>query len=111
MRAVAAAALPDTVQIERLTRVSDGGGGSTETWTAQPDAVPCRIAPLGGGEGGQAGGRVSDQTTHVLTLPAGTEISEADRLLVAGVRYEVTAVRERGAWEISRRVEAREMTS
>jgi len=108
MRATTASVLPDVATLERLTTVSDGGGGSTETWAQVGVPVACRIAPLAGGEGGQAGGRVADETTHVVTVAAGTEVTERDRLLIAGTRYEVTVVRERGAWELARRVEVRE---
>lgn len=107
MRATAGLALPDTATLERLTSTSDGGGGFTETWAQQGDALPCRVAPLGGGEGGNAGGRVSDETTAVVTLPAGTDVTESDRLVIAGRRYEVTVVRERSD-EITRRTEVKE---
>lgn len=108
MRGTAESALPDTATLERLTSTSDGGGGFTEAWATQGAAIPCRIAPLGGGEGGNAGGRVSDETSHVVSLPAETDVTESDRLVIAGRTYEVTVVRERGEWEISRRVEAKE---
>jgi head-tail adaptor len=111
MRGTAFLALPDTAIIERLTSTSDGGGGFTEAWAQQGVEVACRVAPLGGGEGGEggnAGGRVTDETTHVVTLAAETDVTASDRLLIGGVRYEVTLVRTRGAWEISRRVECKE---
>lgn len=108
MRATADRALPDTCTIQRKTAVSDGGGGTTETWADHATGIACRIAPASGGETGTAGDRVEDETTHVVTLPALTDITEADRLQVDGQVYEVTAVRKRGAWELTRRVEAKE---
>ena len=108
MRATAGQALPDTCTIQRKTSVSDGGGGTTETWGDHATGVACRVAPVGGGETGTAGDRIRDETTHVITVPAGTDVTEADRLVVGGQTYEATAVRRRGAWEITRRVECRE---
>jgi SPP1 family predicted phage head-tail adaptor len=107
MRATVNDALPDTCLVQRRTIVNDGGGGQTETW-ADHATVACRIAPVGGGEGRVAGGRVEDETTHVVTMPAGTDVTEADRLVISSRTYEVTLVHERGAWELSKRVEAKE---
>lgn len=108
MRDVAARALPGLATVQRLTRVPDGGGGFTEQWTDLAVNVPCRIAPVGGGETGTRGGRIADETTHVATFPAGQDVTEADRIVINGTTYEATLVRERGGWEITRRVEVME---
>jgi hypothetical protein len=104
--------LPDLALIERPTKVSDGGGGYTQTWATLADMVPCRLAPVGGGEddrGGAGGGdRISDESTAILTFAAGTDVTESDRVTVAGQRFDVLLVRHRGQYEITRRVEARE---
>jgi SPP1 family predicted phage head-tail adaptor len=107
MRATADTALPDLATVQRATTVSDGGGGTTTSW-ADVATVACRIAPAGGGEGATTGERVVDESTHILTLPAVADITEADRLLIAGRLYDITLVRHRGAWELSRRAEAKE---
>lgn len=107
MRSTINAALPDLVVIQRRTTTSDDGGGRTTSW-APLATVSCRIAPVGGGETGTAGARIVDETTHMVTLPASADVSEADRLVISDVTYEVTAVRKRGAWETSRRVEVKE---
>lgn len=101
------ALLPDEATIQRLTRISDGAGGYTDQW-ADLATVGCRIAPVGGGETGRPGGRIADATTHVLTIPAGQDVTESDRVVVAGRAYDVTMVRERGGWELARRVELKE---
>lgn len=108
MRATTERALPETCVIERKTTVSDGGGGTTDTWGDHATSVPCRIAPVAGGETGMAGDRILDETTHVVTLPSGQDITEADRIVLDSRTYEVTQVRDRGAWELSRRVEVKE---
>lgn len=106
MRATALGALPSQATIQRLTRTPSGGGGYTEGW-ANLATVACRIAPMGGGERIVASA-VDDRTTHVVTFPALTDVEEADRVDIDGQTFEVTVVRKRGAWEISRRVEVQE---
>ncbi len=108
MRATSDTALPDLATIQRATTVSDGGGGTTTSWADQA-TVACRVAPAGGGETGTTGGRVVDESSHVITLPAGTDVVEADRLLVNATQaYNVTLVKQREAWELSRRIECKE---
>lgn len=109
MRALANQALWDTATIQRATATTDGGGGTTSTW-ATVATVACRIAPVGGGESaGTQGERISDESTAVVTLPAGTDVTEADRIVLGAVTYEVTLVRRRLTVEITRRAEVRRM--
>lgn len=84
------------------TSVSDGGGGQTETYTPAGTAdwgtttnVDCRIDALTGEEG-QAANRVSDRSTHVVTMRAtgGTISLDDDFQIQNRGRYEITAVRE-----------------
>lgn len=110
MRHTVERTLPDICTIQRATTISDGGGGVTEGWDDLA-TIACRISPTsaGGGEGqNTTSARVVDETTHVVTVPATEDITEADRLMVAGQVYEITLVRKRGAWEITRRIEVRE---
>jgi head-tail adaptor len=109
--------LPDICIIQRLSSSSDGGGGFTDAWTDLATDVACRIAPVAGGETtsvsrrASVGGRIIAETTHVVTLPYGQAITEADRIVIADATYDVTQVRERGAWELHRRVEVKEAPS
>lgn len=106
MRSVATSALPDTATIERVT-TTNVGGEESETWTTLP-TVACRIAPVGGGETGETGGRIAVETTSIVTLPAATDIEESDRIVIASRVYQITRVDKRGEWEISRRVQVKE---
>lgn len=106
MRATAEQALPGTAVITSGTLTSDGGGGYTEAFTAA-GTVACRVAPASGTER-EEGDRISADSTHVITLPAATTVETDDRIEVAGVTYNVTAVRDR-SWETTRRVEARKV--
>lgn len=110
----AAGVLPDTCYIIGRTSASNGAGGRTVSET-KSGPIPCGLAPLKGGEytGARAmpkpaGDRVDARTTHVITLPAGTEVDESNEIEVEGRgRFEVTALRRRSL-EILREVEARE---
>ena len=96
---------------------SDGGGGVTETYTPAGTAawntttnVDCRIDSLGGGEG-ETAERISDRSTHVVTLHAGTASISTDwdfQIQNRG-RYEVTAIRE-NTGEMATRFEATDKT-
>ena len=99
--------LPSQCVIRTHSRAPDGGGGFTDGYTPQA-AVPCRLSPVGGGEGATRGGRIDDRTTHVLTLAVDAVITAADQVEVEGQRYEVTLVRSRPDLEIVRRVEVRQ---
>lgn len=108
--------LPDTCTIQRRQLTSDGGGGQDVVWVDLAVDVPCRIAPVGGGERSQASGqstvsdRIAAETTHVLTVPHGQDTEEPDRVTLSGQTYIVTAVRKRGSWELARRVEIKEQS-
>ncbi len=107
MRDVAESAQPGTAVISGGTFASDGGGGGSVAYLPS-GTVSCRLAPVGGGEMGTPGDRIADESTHVLTMPASTSITEADRVTYNGKTYEVTLVRERGQWALSTRVEVKE---
>lgn len=109
------AVLPETGYILTASEQVDQGGG-TETTYAKGPAIACAIAPLKGGEytGIRAqtkptGDRADARTTHVITAPAGTEVSETSRIEIEGWgTFEVTALRRRSI-EVLREIEAREV--
>lgn len=71
----------------------DGGGGASFSETAGSTLI-CRLDSLGGTEGERAD-RLSDRSTHLLTLPAGAAIATTDTFQISGRgTFEVTAVRE-----------------
>jgi hypothetical protein len=108
MRATMSEALPDTCTIQRKTIASDGGGGTSATWATHVADVACRLSPVAGGETGTAGGRIADEATAVVTVSAGIDVVEGDRLVIDGQTFDIHLVRERGAWELSTRLEVRE---
>lgn len=89
----------------RLTQAgtSDSGGDSLITW-GTAGTVACRVESLTGGEA-LVGAKLSDRSTHLITLPPNTAVSHNDRFLIGTDTYEITAVRTRTA-EFARHIEA-----
>ena len=76
------------------TVVDDGGGGAAGT-VIPGGTVSCRIDTLGGASEGVVGNRISDRSTHLITLPPGTGVTTEGGFEIDGRGiYEVTAVRE-----------------
>lgn len=108
MRTVAQQALPGTAVVQNGADTTDNGGGWTEAFTPRVGGtVSCRVAPIGGSER-EEGERVSADSQYIITLPAGTTVETDDRIVSAGITYNVTAVRDR-SWEVTRRVEAKKV--
>lgn len=94
LRGLAWLSLSDLGQVGSGTVTDDGGGGGTTTWS-YGGTIPCRIDPITGSELVTAG-RLSDRSTHTVTVPAGTTVLAASRFVIAGRgTFEVTAVRSR----------------
>jgi hypothetical protein len=103
--------LSDTGQVGTLTSASDSGGGASQSWS-YGSSVQCRIDPISssGDDETIVAGRLSDRSTHVITVPAGTNVATSNRFLITGRgTFEVTAVRERTA-EAARLFEAVEVS-
>jgi SPP1 family predicted phage head-tail adaptor len=106
MRTIAEQAMPGTAILQGGSLTTDGGGGWTEAFTAG-GTVACRVAPINGSER-EEGDRISAESQYVITLPAESVVQTDDRIVIAGVTYNVTAVRDR-SWEVTRRVEAKKI--
>jgi len=105
MREAQDAALPDTCTIRRKTLVSDGMGGYTETWSDLATGVKCRIATSRyRPEEAAIAEKFTGRTLWMLTLPAGTDVTNEDRVVLSGTTYEVVGVLSAGSWEMCRRV-------
>ncbi len=103
--------LPDRATIQRPIVVADGGGGSDTSYPTLATEVPCRLAPVDGGEDDRAGGgqRIDATATAIVTFAAGQDVTESDRVVIDGQTFDVQLVRRRGNFEITRRVEVREI--
>lgn len=99
--------LAGTAVVKVSSWVSDGGGGGTTTWTPS-GTVSCRVAPAGGGETTD-GSRLQPDTQVIFTIPQDTTIDPDAVIEYESRVYSVTALRAPRTWEISRRVEAKEV--
>jgi head-tail adaptor len=98
-------ALSDAATVQRRTATSDAGGGATWAW-ADVVTVPCRIYPVTlRGRPAFVGGALDERSTHYVTLPAQTDVTTSDRVVIAGRgTYDVTMVPTRTS-ELTRPVE------
>jgi hypothetical protein len=113
--------LPDQAYVCPRVEERTTQGGTTYEWP-RPDGaepVPCGLAPKGGGEylgrGGRAqkesaADRIDERREDVMLVPAGTAVTQHDRLeVVDGETYEVILVPERSI-ELLLELEVREVT-
>jgi SPP1 family predicted phage head-tail adaptor len=92
MRRVQALTFDQTCTIVRSVEVSDGAGGTTNTPTVIA-TVACRVAPaLLQRDEAIIAGQVQGQTPWRVTVPANTDVTEADEIHVGSRIFEVAAV-------------------
>ena len=88
-QAIAESTMSDTATIRRNTPASDGMGGATDSW-ATVATVQCRLMTrLSQPSDRAGGGRVETQTDYVIRLPVGTDVRNADRIVVGSRTFEV----------------------
>ena len=91
LKRVALSLMSKTAQVKRVSEVSDGAGGFTQSWANAGAAVACRITEQSGNET-----RIAEKQTStasfVVYLPLGTDITEKDRLEIDNHTLEVIAV-------------------
>lgn len=93
LRGIAWMALEDTGYVVRGTVTDDAGGGGTHTFSTV-GTYSCRIDPLGS-RSGEIANQINERTTHIITVPPETSVTESDRFRIDGIDYEITAVRSR----------------
>jgi hypothetical protein len=111
--------LVDDAYILTRSQARSAQGGTAFEYAKAADPIPCAVQPKAGGEylgrGGRgqkesAGDRIDERRDDVIQLPAGTVVTQHDRLEVVGRGvYEVTLVPQRST-ELLLEVEAREVT-
>jgi head-tail adaptor len=100
--------LVDTAILKTRQWVSDGGGGGTTTYVAA-GTVECRVAPVSPNTEKVEGERLQPDSEYVFTFAYDTAISDESLITYAGRNFTVTAQRAPRTWEVSRRVEAKEV--
>lgn len=103
MRTLILDLLPDTCDILSVTKVSDGQGGMTSTWTTTTAGVACRLDMQQGREQ-ISGGALQPFTSFMLSLPYDTTITTTNRVAINDVTYAVTSVNNNQSWIAVRRV-------
>lgn len=107
MRETLEDSLPDLAVIKTPSRVSDGGGGDTTTFTVS-GTVPCRIMPVSGNERVE-GARLNADTEYLVTAPYDAAVDTDSVLEIDSRVFSVTAVGEPRSWAVSLRVEVKEI--
>lgn len=103
MRAEQAATLPDTCTIQTATSTSTKGSVAT-SYANTYTSVPCRVAGVGSATERELGMAPTSIVTHVLTVGHAQELNASDRVIHAGVTYEVVApVGKDASWRTARR--------
>ena len=97
------ASLAGTAIIQTQSYQSDGGGGGTVAWT-NAGTANCRITTSMPGDERVQGGRIHPDTEYILTLPAETSVTDDSQT------FAVTAIHAPRTWEVSRRVELKEVS-
>lgn len=93
-RGLAWLALSAAGQIISAGGTSDAGGGITGGSATLGSSFACRIDPLAGGETPVAG-RISDRSTHLVTVPSEITVDIANQVKVDDDVFEITAIRSR----------------
>lgn len=102
IRADVALMLPDTCNILSPAGTADGYGGYTEAYGTVSAGVACRLDPIQGNEQ-VAGAAPQDFYRYMLTLPYGTAITIANKVVISTVEYKVVSVDAGKSWDTSRR--------
>ena len=84
--------LTDSATVKRVSRVSDGAGGITETWT-QVGTYACRVAPAGmTRQEALLAEKVRDTNLIRIVMPHDADVTNDDRVMVNGQEYNVVGV-------------------
>lgn len=87
--------MPETVYVQSLTRSSDSAGGWSESWsTSATTKGRIGVSDWQPSEA-EIAGRVQNRQKYVITLPAGTTLTEQDRLQINGRQFEIIGIAQR----------------
>jgi len=111
MRAVADEYLPDSIEVWRGVRASDGLGGQTVT-DARALSVRGRKAPLTTVQASEQvyADRLGGSQGWWFSLPRGTDVRLGDQLRSDGRSFEVVTEDSDRSWDITLRVLCKELT-
>lgn len=96
--------LDQRVTIQRLSTVSDGQGGSTESW-ADVVTVWAHARPRSGREVVQFD-RVNGEHAYMFVIRYRSGIRESDRLVWQGVNYNIRAINDQSGRKLYLEIDA-----
>jgi SPP1 family predicted phage head-tail adaptor len=108
MRQETRQAMPDLVDIQRKSLVSDKQGGYTETWANAYQNIAGRIASNGGSETLE-NNRRDPQLDFTLTVAYDQSVDSADRVVHSSGTYEVQTVDTGKSWATTKRCKMRQL--
>lgn len=108
MRATVVDSLAGTAIIKTSAWVSDGGGGGTTTYTAA-GTIGCRVAPANPVAEAAQGDRLQPDTEYIFTFAHDAGVTLESLITYESRNFAVTSLRAPRTWEVSRRVEAKEV--
>ena len=108
MRSEAKTAMPDTVNIQRMSQTADGQGGFIVEWSNVYQNVPARLSAAGSTESLTAG-RQNSEPDFYLTVGSDQSIEETDRVVHTSGTYEVQSVDNGTSWQLTTRCQMRRL--
>ena len=108
MRSEAKTAMPDTVNIQRLSQTADGQGGFTIEWSNVYQNVAARLS-AGGSTESVTAGRQNSEPDFMLTVASDQSIEETDRVVHSSGTYEVQSVDNGTSWQLTTRCQMRRL--
>lgn len=96
---------PDSVIVERASYVSDGMGGSTQTWAGAGTYLGRVAYSTRLGEERASGGRSVNEASWVVTLPGTADVRDDDQIVYGDERFQVIQVKGPTTWQMTTRVE------
>lgn len=107
MRADANRLLDKTATVYRRTLTTDSSGGQTDTYTALPGTVKCRLSSTSVKSRARdmaRGERIEAAEGWMASLPIGADVVETDRLLIGALTYEVVSAADPRSFEVNLRL-------
>ncbi len=95
--------LPDTCSILGVTRLADGQGGFTESWGTVASNIACRLDNINSREQLVADA-IQPFSRWWLTLPYGTNISTANRIVIGSEQYSIIGMDDAKSWALNIRL-------
>ena len=103
-------ALPDIAEIQREVETRDGRGGVTVEWQ-DIATVRCELSVSGMSGNEYVVGNVETvNLPYVVTMPFGTDVTEQDRLTIAGRTFVIETVRQGEGFAVALEAACREVT-